>query len=361
MSFNKSKIFFWFFIGLVSFTCLFSIYSFKPIIDGDGITYVQAMNVLRGGVVPSDFVPNRILTTFFGLESIILFSKIFGSVEAGWLILNIIFYFILNIVFYKLILNIFKSDRTAFLASTFLALNYAMIFFGLDYWMDIGGWTFYILSLYFTLKYVQTEKRKCLLYSSVFVGVGVLFKEYAFLALIPMMIILAYENWFNLAKMFKKSIAPVLISLVPIIAVYFFVFEKFRYTYADWLSMSNNYYIYNFRVIEYVKSFGSLYNVLAVLVLGGLYYFFRNRDTIVPEKKIQVLIVSIVVSALPVFIWPAITQRILFITVPAMLLIASFLFKKQENHWWLFLLVLVIYAVFNFNMSYILLNFNLPF
>jgi len=361
MVYNKSKIFFWFFISLVSFTCLFSIYSFKPIIDGDGITYVQAINVLRGDVVPLSFVPNRILTTFFGLESIILFSKIFGSIEAGWLILNIILFFILNITFYKLVLCIFKSDWTAFLASSFLVLNYGMIFFGLDYWMDIGGWTFYIISLCFILKYIETGERKSLLYSSLFIGVGVLFKEYAFLALIPMVVILAYENWFNLIKMFKKSLALVFISLIPIATVYFYVFEKFRYTYVDWLSMNNNYYIYNSRIIEYIKSFGSLYNVLVVLVLGGLYYFFHNRDTIVPEKKTQVFIVSIVVSVFPVFMWPAITQRILFITVPAMLLVASFLFKKQENYWWLFLFVLVIYAVFNFNMSYLLFNFNLPF
>lgn len=89
----KNDIFFWIFVVIISIVCFTSISLFKPIIDGDGLSYVEAIKVLQDGNVPAQFVPNRILTTFLGLDSVILFSKIFGSIEAGWLILNILFYF----------------------------------------------------------------------------------------------------------------------------------------------------------------------------------------------------------------------------------------------------------------------------
>ena len=365
MATNESK-FFRIFIVIISIVCFLSIFTFKPIIDGDGLSYVEAIKVLQGESAPVNFVPNRILTTFLGLDSVILFSKIFGSIEAGWLVLNILFYFILNIVFYKLILLVFKSEKTAFLASLFLATNYAMISFGLDYWMDIGGWLFYVLALYFSLKYLQTSEKESLLYSALSVGVGGLFKEYAFLGIIPMAVILIYENWPHSIMIIKKSFVPALFALVPILVVYIFVYEKFDYTYATWFSFNtgyaSQYYFYFSKIIEYIKSFGSLYNFLAFLVIGGAYYFIRNQRKLVSEKKTQVFILSVILSTLPIFTWPGITQRILFITVPAMIIVASFLFKKFEKQWWIFLPLLVLYIVANFTMdAFILPNFNLPF
>ena len=360
---NEGK-FFWIFIVIISIVCFSSISTFKPVIDGDGLSYVEAIKVLQGGNIPAQFVPNRILTTFFGLDSVILFSKIFGSIEAGWLILNISFYFILNIIFYKLILLIFKSEKTAFLASLFLATNYATISFGLDYWMDIGGWLFYILALYFSLNYFQTGERKSLLYSALSVGTGGLFKEYAFLGVIPIAVILIYENWPHLMAIIKKSFVPALFTLIPILIVYIFVYQKFDYTYAAWFSFNAGYYTYSSssKIIEYFKSFGSLYNFLAFLVIGGGYYFIRQQKKLVSEKRTVFFILSVVASALPSFVWPAITQRIIFITVPAMIVIASFLFKKYEKYWWVFLPILILYIIANFTMdAYILPNFNLPF
>jgi len=61
-----------------------------------------------------------------------------------------------------------------------LITNYAMIVFALfELCVDVGGWAFYILSLYFTLRYSKTGDRKALLISAMFIGIGGLFKEYA--------------------------------------------------------------------------------------------------------------------------------------------------------------------------------------
>lgn len=195
-------------------------------------------------------------------------------------------------------------------------------------------------------------------------GVGGLFKEYAFLGVIPIALVLIYENWPRVLAIIKKSVIPALFVLVPILIVYIFVYEKFNYTYATWFSFNEGYYghSYSSKIIEYMKSFGSLYNFLAFFVISGGYYFIRDGKKLVPEKRTRTFILLVIASFLPVFVWPAITQRILFITVPAMIVVASFLFKRFEKKWWIFLPLLALYIVANFTMdAFILPNFNLPF
>jgi 4-amino-4-deoxy-L-arabinose transferase-like glycosyltransferase len=361
MANDKSKIFFWVFVIVISVVCFVSLFIFKPVVAGDGFSYVDTIKVIQGGNIPSDFVPNKMIANFYGLGLIILLSKIFGNVELGWILLNITLFFVSSIIFYKIIRTLFESDKTAFIASLFFATNYAVISFGLAYLMDIGGWAFYLLSLYLTLKYVQTGDRKMLLYSAVVIGFGGLFKEYAFLGVIPIAIVLAYENWPKFITIIKKGLVPALIVFVPAIPVYLVVYKKFGYTYATWLSSNQEHYVYAHKYIEYIKSLGSLYNFLAFLFIDGIFYFIYNRKELVADNRLRVFIISVSLSILPVFIWPAITQRILFITVPAAIVIASFMFKKWEKYWWVFILPLILYIVVNFNMNYVLSNFNLPF
>jgi len=201
-----------------------------------------------------------------------------------------------------------------------------------------------------------------LLYSALSVGVGGLFKEYAFLATIVIAMTLVYENLSNPIKIFKKSFFPALLVIIPFLSISIFVYEKFNYTYSTWFSFNKEYYIYASRLTEYIKSLGSLYTFLAFLIIGGAYYAIYNQKRIISDSKTTFFIFSVIVSTLPVFIWSAITQRILFITVLPAILIACFLFKKFENYWLVFIPVLILYAVINFTMTdFILPILNLPF
>ena len=349
-----------------SFTCclivlaFLSIYFLKPVdITGDGLTYVQAMDVLQTSHSFTGFVPNRILTTFFGLEAVIVFAKLFGNLKIGWIVLNAFFYFLSSIFFYKLILSVFKSQKTAFLAGLFLAGNYSMISFGLHYLMDIGGWTFYIISLYFLWQAMETENEKNILFASMAVGIGGLFKEYAFLAFIPLGFYLLYTHRFT-KKLLQKSILPILLSFLPILFVYIYVYLNFHYTYLDWFGQNTIQYVYHSRIIEYVKSLGSLLNFLGFLILGGLYVLWKDINII--DRKIKLFLIFIIISILPIFFWPAITQRILFITVPTAIFVSSFLLKKHQKYFYLFLFILILYLITNFFMdSFVLKAINLPF
>lgn len=360
---DKSKVFFGFFVTSILVTSAASLFLINHAITGDAPSYLEAMNVMQGGALPENFVPNRILTSSLAIESVSLFTKIFGSVKLGWLVLNTVFFLVTSIFFYKLVLGIFKSEKAALLAGLFLATNYAMVVFALDYGVDIGGWMFYILSLYFTFRYSQSGERRLLLLAALMIGIGGLFKEYSLLAVIPIAIMLAYENWPSPTITIRKGIIPALIVLAPLSVVYLVVYLKFNYTYTDWLSYGRESYTYVSKTTEYIKSFGSLFNFLALAVIAGTYALVRYGKDLVPDNKTRVFIISVIISSLPVFIWPAITQRILFITVPAAILVASFAFKRYERYWIIFWILLIVYIVTSFTMdSFILPNINIsPF
>lgn len=353
--------YFFVFIVLVLSIAFISIYFSKANINGgDSATYKEAMDVILGMKPSPDFVPNRILTTFLPLHLVIFSSKIFHNITSGWLILNFFLYLLSCICFYKIILNIYKNEKTAFVGGLFLAGSYGMISYGLNYLMDMGGWAFYIFSLFFTIKYIYSHERKDILLSSLFVGIGATFKEYALLASIPIGLTVLWENESSFKKSIKDLILPAFISVAPLLFVYIFVYLKFDYTYADWFGKNKETYVYPSRIIEYIKALGALYNILAFYCIFALTFFINNLKNIDKEKKL-IIFVSII-SFFPVFLWPAITERILFITVPGSIIFASLFFSKFEKYFWVFLFTFVLYFLFNFFLDSYILNFvNLSF
>jgi len=354
---------------LFAFLFLIIILSFlilKPKIVGDGLDYLNSINFLETGQKYIDFLPNRILTTFGGLASVIFLSKIFRSVTFSWIFINTIFYFLFNFLFYKTVLSIHKSRQVALVSTLFLATNYALISFGLNFLMDMGGWFFYMLSIYLVFKYLETDLRMYILSASISVGVGLLFKEYAVLGVIPIATVLVYQNFdrnswlYSLKKIFLNSIIPALFAVIPIIILYIFVYTKFHYTYIDWLNTNNERYSDFNKIVEYIKSYGSLLNVLGLIFIGGLYYFFKQFKYL--DSKIKLYAVSVILSVLPMLVWPGITQRVLFVSVPVITIISSFFIKRFEDNIYFFTPLLLVYFLINIYMDSFILNYvNLPF
>lgn len=331
----------------------------KPTIAGDGVSYLQAMNFLTGGEIEFVSVAHRIITTFGGLWLVVILAKIFGSFVSVWIVINSVFFAFTVFIFYKTLLLLFENSRVALLGALFLAGNYAMVRFGLNFLMDMGGWAFYVSSIYFLLKYAKTQQRKDILLASVLVGVGGLFKEYAFLPIVPIAIFLIYENRWSVIKIIRNSWLPALFALLPILLVYSFVYIKYGYSYVDWLATNKETYVYSSRIVEYIKSLGSLLNLLGLLFVGGIWFLKKEWRSL--EPRIKIFLISILVSFLPIFLWPAITQRVLFITVPFVVIVVTFLFRRYPKNLPLFILILILYILANFFMDSFLLKFiNLP-
>lgn len=345
-------------ISLILLFCS-TFYFLKPAIAGDGISYLEAMQVLDTGVIPSGFIPNRILTTFGGLLVPVLFAKIFGHIAFFWFTMNTVFFFLGGIVFYRLLALLTGHRQSALLGALFLMSSYAVIRFGLNFLMDMGGFALYAFSLFYMLKYALSQDRKYLLYASLATGIGGLFKEYALLSVIPIIVFLVYEHHKNIIELIRKSFLPAIFSSVPILIVYMCVFFVFDYAYTDWLATNQILYSYSSRVVEYVKTFGALLNFLGILFVSGLYVLSQEWSTI--EKRVRAFLVAVCFSCLPVFFWPAITERILYCTVPFVIIVASYAIKKYQKYQFVFIVLLSLYIVCNFLLDAVILPaINLP-
>lgn len=340
-----------------------SVFILVPDVKGDTLTYLETLEFIRTGNAPEGFTPNRIITTFGGLSIVMFFSKVFGSDLVVWSIMNTLFYFTFVYFFYKTSKLLFSNEKVALITTLFVVGNYAVLTFGLNYLMDMGGWAFYSASLFFILKYAKYLKRNDLLIASAIVGVGTLFKEYSLLGILPIATFLIYENNKSILDLIRKSVLPSFLAVSPIVVLYIFIYFKFDYTYADWITDSYKYdYSSNLvlRSLEYIKSLGSLYNIFAIFVLGGAWFLFKEYRFL--PKRNLVFLTGSVLSFLPVFLWGGITQRILFITVPATALISGYFFKKKEKFYYLYYVTFVIYIIINFITDSILLDLiNLPF
>jgi hypothetical protein len=233
--------------------------------------------------------------------------------------------------------------------------------------MDIGGWFFYVASALGVLCYAQSNKEdrhKYLWLAALAVGIGGLFKEYAFLGAFLIGFYVAYESWPSIGRFIKRIWLPALIVAVPTAILHIYTYAKYHYTYMDWLGANQAHYIYHSRIIEYIKTFGSLLNFLGLLAVIGLYYFFKDKNETgaAKRKNTKAFTICFFLSAALILFWPAITQRITFVSVPISIILASYLFRKFERRWYLFLPILAIYIWAAFYMDSFILNFvNLPF
>lgn len=325
--------------------------------NSDGAEYLQAMTVVHTNVVPDNFRANRILSSSWP----VMFLSNFNNSLPLWIGLNIALFVFAGVMFYLLLLKLFGTHERApvLIGTGFLVLNYAMIVMGINYLMDVGGWSFYIASLYFSLRYVETKNLMFVLLASMMVGWGLLFKEYAGLGFIVIAGLIFYTSWNDKKNLASKLFWASLISFSSLFVVWVWVYLTYHYSYLDWFSFNHTTFkdAYSSRIVEYIKSFGSLFNFGWFLFLGGVYALIRERRSITTDMKRYLSLVGL--SALPVFVWPAITQRIEFIVIPFVVIMATY-FICQFRRMWPFLLILAIYTVCTYSMDkYILPNVNI--
>ncbi len=301
-----------------------------PHLWSDSYSYLKSIDVLKTGNTPPDFIPNRILTTYAGLQLTVFLSYIFGSVLKAWLFMNIVFYVIANLFFYKLLEEFFESRKIAFLGMILLASNYAIITFGPTYLMDMGGWTAYLITIFLVFRFLKTEKIKYLAWGTLAIGLGGLFKEYGFLGFIPILISLIFHYQNNFKNLIRYSLILGILVVLPAILVHISVYVNYHYNYLDWLRFNKNLMANSSsNFLSYIKVFGSLFTFGWFLFIGGIYTLMKKGEKKFNPQQI-IFFVALFLSIMPLFLWPAITQRIFFIAIPFIILISCVFLKKYE-------------------------------
>ncbi|MFH0923806.1 MAG: glycosyltransferase family 39 protein [Candidatus Falkowbacteria bacterium] len=331
-----------------------------PHLFGDSVSYLTSIEVLKTGKVPPDFILNRILTTYAGLQTVIFFSYIFGSALTAWLFMNIVFYIIANLFFYKLLEEFFESRKIAFWGMILLAVNYAMITFGPTYLMDMGGWTSYFITIFLVFRFLKTQKIKYLVWGAFITGLGGLFKEYGFLGFIPILISLIFYYKNNTKQLIKYFAILSVFAVLPAILVHIFVYVNYHYSYLNWFYYNKNLLKDSSSgFLAYIKVFGSLFTFGWFLFVGGIYTLIKKGGEKFNLQQI-IFIIALFLSIMPIFLWPGITQRIFFIAIPFIILISCVFLKKYESQIYYFVPLFIIYILANFTMDkYILPLINI--
>ncbi len=346
------------------FLSIFSIYFLKPKIAGDSLLYTSSIDVLKTGIQPEGFVPMMIASTQLGLRLIMFFDIFFKNISISWLFLDIVLYILIGLSFYSLLERLIKNREVAFLGTIFLVTNYAAVTFGLGYLMDAGGWAAYLMALYFAHKYLWGDDNesadKFMYTSALIIGIGGLYKEYSFVAYVVLLGTIVYKNWGNWVSILKKSFLTGLLVLVPFIIMNIHTYINFDgYTYLDWFLYNQHAYDYQNRPIEFIKSFGSIYNFGWFLFLPGLFIFIKNVKSNIKDKN-NFFILMMLLSCFSVLLWPVVT-RVLFITMPTAVVITSLFLNKINKKLYLILPILILYILTGYFMDSFVLDFvNLP-
>ena len=371
---REGGFFFLAFVGCVLVFAALSLYLSPHVIDGDAVGYLQAVRVYQGEAPQPQILPgqnevtldvvtvHRMLTTPLGIQAVRLFSDFFGSDIVGWLAWDTILFFAVNILFYFLLLRVFRSPRVAFVGGLFFAGNYSMVVHGLALFMDIGGWFFYILSIYCLFAYIESGKYRDLFFSALAIAIGALFKENALVAAIPLAAIVLYEDWRSPVRLLSRSVPLGLLVVIPLVIHHVSIYFQYGYTYLVWVKFTEDAYHYSSRLLEYVKSLGSLLTFLAPVTILGAFAFVRPSPDSPLDMKRRIFIGAVLFSSLPAALWLAVTQRVLFMVVPGCVLLACVFIKRHERYWYAFLPVIALYVLSGFFMdSFILKAVNLPF
>lgn len=342
---------------------------FTRVVDGDAVGYANAVKVYQGtahleisqgltGNILDIVTAHRILTTALGIKAVQIFSEMFDSLIVGWVVWDTLLFFAVSITFYLFLERFFKSSRVALIGGLFFAGNYSMVAQGLGLFMDIGGWFFYILSLYWLYVYIESGRYRDVFLSALAIAIGGFFKENTFVASIPLAVVLLFEYHRSLLTFLKRSIPLGILIVVPTAIFHMAIYLKYGYVYTYWIRLAGT-LEYSSIISEYVKSFGSLLSFLAPVALIGAVILWRERAHL--DAKRLVFLTGVIISTFPAIMWPAITQRVLFLVLPWVIILAGFCIKRYERHWYAFLPILVVYILAAFSMDAFILDFvNLP-
>ena len=358
LNLTKSPYFFIFVLAIVNLMIAFIFLPHPLKLNSDAPSYLAAMQFLQDKEYDTDsygadtevIIRSRILTTPLMLNASIFLGKIVGSEYGGMFLINIIFYFLIIFVFYKLVYLIYKSHQVSFLASILFFVNYCMYNYGTTYRTDMGGWFFFLLATLFAIKYYQSQAqdKKYFFYAILAAAIGVLFKEYSALGMISlgMLILLLPENFWSKVK--KIFWAAILFLIIPVF-YHLFIYLKLGFSYIDWYEHAFQGAINNpeaigidWSIILLIKVLGWLFLIGWPIFVWGLYQEYKNFD-----KTRTKILLALLPASLAFLAWPVLTQRIAFIFVPWLALIAGFGLGKIKSKYFI-AIILIVYALVNY-------------
>lgn len=330
-------------------------------IPGDTPTYVAGADYLTGGLSPDVLVPlNRLLSAPLFIATIAGLSHFTGDTLSAIYALNFFFYFLSIFVFYHLALQVFQQRRIAFISALLYATTYGLSSFGVNYLADMSGWFFFVLTSLFAMRFFRGLKTRDFVLGLLSTIVGVFFKEYGGLGLITLSLLILFSPLSIKNKL--KYLGLAALGLLAALAVYHYWFYlHFHYSYFDWYRYNLKMYAApgveaagRYGLVLMTKVLGWVYLVGWPLFAWGLWRLWQRG-----ERQLYLVLVSLLPASLSFLLWPALTQRIVFVFVPWLILVSAFGVSRWPR--WTLVLVVAFYALINYATPWLIPIINLPF
>lgn len=292
------------------------VFGFHATSDTD--SFILAIDFFKG---KTDIIyPNRYLNPFYAVVA----SQILPMLTAAQsiVVINIVFYTGLIFLTYGLVRRVYKNNRTGFIAALLVMTAYPILRYGLLQVQDMGGYFWFLLTIYTAWRWYENKDWRWLIIGSVSTAFGVLTKESGCMGALFAGLIILTEKSVSL----KKKIALLLgFALLPFITI---VLNAFRghdvgYSSAKWFV--ENWAVYapgNYTFVKWLGVNLTTYNIEWIFIVYGTYVLIKNWSSI--DKDIKKYSVCIIPSSAAYFAWPMFIGRTVFISAWFCIPIAAF-------------------------------------
>ena len=288
-------------LELVVFKFLFGFH-----INNDTDSYISISRFFRGEE-PLIF-PNRYLNPFYPFISATIFLWL--SPTNSLILTNIIFYFGVVLLTYGLLRRVF-NPTVGFASALLIMTAYPMIRYGLTQVQDLGGYFWFVATLYAGWRWFKEKKFGWLLLSSLSVSLGLLTKESGAMGAVFVGILILLEQNAFLAKV--KYI--LLFSILPFITLVINNWrgQKINYSSGEWFIWNWGAYApTNYTFLRWLGVNVTTYNLLWIAVAIGLVFLIKNWRTTSYDIKIYLL--AVILPSFSYLAWPVFIGRTVFIS-----------------------------------------------
>jgi len=312
---GKKSYLFIFLLALLNLMAIYLVFGWQS--DRDTVSYVKAINYIMGDGEIGNALFRLIKPV--GLWLAAIFQPLTGA-ENALIVENILFYFGSAFVIFKLAKQVFGDNKKSHLAVVFFLTAYPVLRWGLAALTDMGGWFFYLLSLYIAVLFFTKRRVGYIYLSGLVSGLGLLLKETGGVAALFFVSMLLLEN-LNWKERFAITLRYSMAFLAVVLPISFFIFFKFGYSFYHWFVFNQEiqfHYSFLQSALYAVENVFSIMFLAWFFVIRGVYLEFKEREN--PRRNFYL---ALILPSLSFLIWPFRLVRMMFIAGPLLCLLAA--------------------------------------
>jgi len=245
---------------------------------------------------------------------------------------NLFCFYFCGIFMYKIIFQITKDNKIAYLGMLAYVMCQPFAVYSLLIQVDIVGWFFGIFTIYLSLKYFEnpTLKLKNVFIVGFIVGIGFLAKESAIVGLIFLSCSILIHKF-----LIKEKIKLLAFSTIGFMIPFVISFLLIEYFYSDsvfkrlkWIHGGTE--EINLIIFEWKQIFRIIDMYLFLYVIGFIVIIKKRIKTSNNYMLKSVLFTSLLTFVL-MLIWPDFIDRILFMIAPFIIIVVAYGIGKFKH------------------------------